>query len=410
MIALWPIYEVIQGFVTGGETSKIITNIASIFIILAIAYLFLLRGFPSRLLVHCSIMFAALVALIFYRLTVNGYGLRNVVFDLSPLVRGLGLFVAVFMFMELGLRKHGETFARRFHVLNWTFIAATILFSAVTGVGLATYEKFEAGSKFFFPANNELTFVFALSTLVLVIMAKTIMVRVAVLVSSVIVLLLIGTKSGFGVLALGIVLIAYFELSGRVGILGRYCLLAMVCFAMLFALTNVKWLTDAFVDGLLAGSAGAEKLAEKIEYLGVYSALLSERDVLAHKAISAFMEGGTLDKLLGLGFSNYVAQFTYYESIRFSEIDGLDILGGWGILGILAYIGWGLAIIRYGNIKVHRGVSQYNFAGVVAFLAIVAGNAAGHVFFFSYPMLVLALAVRVTIPNRMQFEGKECQV
>ncbi|WP_169518376.1 O-antigen ligase family protein [Solimonas variicoloris] len=397
LLYAWPFFELLQGYLYADE-SKSITNLAAISVQVGALLCVAVHGVKHRSFTPIAILSGYVIVVEVIRIIFYGHGAKEMLFDLSPLVRGLFLFFSIDIFLE---KFKLESSVKKYIFYSWLMVCLLIAFSAVSGVGLKTYEKFDSGYKFYFAANNEITLVVALLAVYLIINSGIL--RAAfVLVVSAVTFLVIGTKGGFLYIVVGICAF-YFSRAMLERNVGKTAFLFSSSAALVvLILANVDFFLQASIGFLSTYSSGASKLLEKIEYVGAYSALVGERDGLVLSALAAFWNGSITQQIFGLSFFEYAKSFYIWNEPRFAEVDGVDVLCGWGWLGFFLYVLFFLLLYKRemaagsrkpGDTAISIDVkpAARNMALITAFL--VAGNTGGHAVLFSYPMVAFALVL-----------------
>lgn len=392
LLLLWPWIESIQGYIYADEGTKIITNFAAVAIILIALIEMLLRGIPRKKLLLLLVLVASLFLWLALRIVFQDAGAIEIAFELSPIVRGAFLFAVLLIYFDSIKPMLREKIVYWYAMYTWGIIGVMIALSAITGIGLKTYSAFESGYKFYFTANNELTFVYSLSFLTVFFLSGRLMKCVSMVIA-VAIMLLIGTKGGFVVIALTFYIILFRMLCSIENAWIKAISILFALFPLLLLVTFSDEAADFFVKNVLVYGEGASKLAAKISYLGIWGALLSERDVLAQTGINAVFAGGDISVFIGRGFFEYANSFYTWNALRFAEIDIVDIFGGWGGGGVLLYLWFIVWVFRLGwnTNKLKTSLANVIVAGWTC-LAIL-GNLAGHVILFSYPMLFLSVVL-----------------
>lgn len=318
----------------------------------------------------------------------DGYNVSSVVADTSTFIRGPMLLIWVWALSERFARH--QTLVKLLNFV-WFLTTLSIIFSMITGIGLHTYEAFNLGWKFFFVENNELTFCYTLLTGYLALQSRPWSIILYVLVC-VVVLLTIGTKAGL----MGIAILLFVLSMRVVRLLNRTLGVSYLIFITLLGLF-VLFLADptillTAILPIFSASAGFEKLVAKIEYAGLWEAVLSGRGRFVEFAFRKFLEGGMADIFVGIGFSDFKTQFGgYFSHDSYTEVDSVDVLVSYGVLGLLLYMALIGAMIQRWIYHFKRRTKLSEIYLFVLLIFTLVGNVSGHVVFSPWAMSTVAI-------------------
>jgi hypothetical protein len=323
----------------------------------------------------------------------DGYEPSDVIGDLSTLIRGPIILLWVWMIAK---QIRSPSLLNRLLKFCWAATSTMILFSAATGIGLNTYEYFKSGWKFFFVSNNELTFIYTFLTSFLVLQSgfrqSAIYLPICI-----IVLLVIGTKSGFVGLAI-LCFVLSLRITRRINrLLGfTYAMLINIAFFSILAFIDLEAILKSVLP-LFSFSSGYEKVTERISYEGFWEGILSGRGRFVTFAVHEFLHRNDLiDYSLGMGFSDLKKSFgSDFGKESFIEVDAIDVLLSYGLLGVATYLSFIFYLVNRWLKELKAGSAQsevYLFLGLSIF---VVGNLSGHVIFNAWPMSTIGIVLGI---------------
>lgn len=330
-------------------------------------------------------------------------------FDIVKLVDDFRLFARSVLIATLvyGFYQSSNSIGikdfQRSIVLYWFCITFFILlhywygFGGVTrgtGIGL----KPVIGS--FFQGGNEIAFILVICWFYLFTMMKSSLIRVVVTAFTVGVAFLLSSKAA---------VVALFALLGGYLLwhLGRGSLVRRVLFRILVVIMCILALvfnTDiayAILTVTMDFSLGEETLFSKLRKFDLLTLFLAGRDLKAAAMIDAMNDGGVIVWLFGLGSSFEI------DGRYMVEIDILDVLKSFGLLGMLAYyipIIWVLMKVWASDFLRLQVFRFYVFILGAGLATIMFSMSTGHILTSPAPMLILAMVFGVAGSRRCREE------
>lgn len=389
---LYPLVELAQGYIFGGDISKSITNSFAVLSILALAPYTILP--LTKKLTPIDITIAILIALSFSMVLVKGLDQGAISYDLNALIRSLALAVIIFTFCK-NINNDAKIYLiQRISRYTWGLITLCVFISYTTGIGLHTYIDFESGNKFYFPSINELTFVYISSWIMLSITSKSTWAGYATLAATIATFLILGNKSFIPLIIFYIAAKNFLSLSSGTKL---FVLPAITIIALILHATGIlnflgSKAVDAVVYILSNQSQGAEKFLAKLSYLDITSALISERDMLLEIAFKVYTEKATIfTNLFGMNLTGYG---TAYGQIRngtfsFSENDAVDLFMSYGLAGVTLLIALCIKVNKAQPIELPN--KKLNIKGIYITLFVFNGILTGHIFLFTFTCLTVSI-------------------
>jgi hypothetical protein len=398
-----PAFEILQGFIYGGDVSKSFSNVFSLISVLLIVVMFmssaLLRlkraGHVYSHLPFLDVACYLWTTLTFAIIVMNGLYYGKISYDIFAILRSLILGYAVY---SLSLKiddKKKATVLRNCALYLWILISGVVFVSRIFSIGLYTYPEFEIGNKFFFPSVNELTYVYFSSWLIVSLLVDNTAIRYLLLSVTILVFLIIGCKS-FVAFFIVVLLFLFWQTLSFIGKFFLTSIFLSICFACIVTdIFNIFLLNVVMpLASILASfSSGGEKLLLKLSYLSVFSALVSERDVLVSIAHDLFIhEYDFFDFLFGKSLSGYGPLYAIKKgvaSFSFSEVDLVDLFMSYGLNGCFLFL---VIIFKMCHKKASSEKSAfYKTRALNIIIFVLAGTFTGHVFFFSFTCFTFAL-------------------
>lgn len=400
-LALYPIAELMDGYL---QHEREITLFADCYrlMLIFLGLLVIVRLRCASVLQSVVLWFSLLAGIWLLRILMHPRP-ESLVFDLSILVRSLYMALIIF-FMALAMvrRNKQQYYIQQFYVVVlavWMIITVSITVDYFFEIGQSTYSWYQVGRKFYFPANNELTFTYLVSWWVLFCRAESSLAKLMLSMASLLILLVIGTKSGI----IMMLLLLYLRLG--VAVYENFRLGGLYVMISLGFLTLAAWQIEAiltlFFDLMTMYSASSFHIYQKARLDGLFTALVGYRDLLMGTGVGIIVDYNFWEMLFGPGFYVYGNTFfaglpTLSTSYRFAEIDGIDLLGGAGLLGLALYYGpllvvLGLLISRYDALA-RFGYRNHVLASMGLLLSgLVVSNMTGHVMMQGFPMILIGL-------------------
>lgn len=417
LFLLSPIIELVDGFLTMrlhvSYFGQLINVMFLILPILLILYLPLDRG----IIFIC--FFSFILFHMFLRLAHFGVKIEEIMFDFQYTARSvLVMFSILLLVYTLQMNKASVLF-NKFFLIQWIVITTSILLHVTVGIGYQRYVKDSAGMLIkgylsYFQSGNQLAFfyttswwVFASSILgVLKSRFLKMFLRILLTFLTLAVLFAMGTKTGVAlVLAMcGLFILKKIYDTSKI-FFGIACI-GMLTF-LVFLFINPEYFLNLIVQVFTTFSSRAKNIAQKVNVYGAFTALVSQRNFLVLNALKAISKYDIKDILVGPDFYSYekaVGSYIDSHEIRMAEVDPLDLLGGFGVIGVLTiYIpilwifaqllkNWRFAIAN----SEHLGNNNLpvSVLGVIT-LAILNSSMSGHVTVAPAPMMCLGLTLAV---------------
>ncbi|MED5610869.1 hypothetical protein VV867_24450 [Pseudomonas sp. JH-2] len=388
-IAVFPIIECIQGFIFQGDTSKAFTNILAALLIIAF---FLLAPSSFSLKNTHSVLLAVLVSIFLLLTSSKGVISGNLQYDFFAILRSIILGFATYSIAYAIPDQKKIKILQNSAIYAWLFVTLSIILSGLSGIGLYTYEEFSAGHKFYFPSINELTFFYIASFIVIYTLSSSTLQKYATTLGTIICFSIIGNKAFIPLLALAFSLLIFFNSSRltRYIYAGLLLLIPLIFIAADLQYDIISTITDGIVLILSKYSSGAEKFSTKLSYLNLFSALISERDMLVGIAIDLYQKCyDSIDTIIGLNLSEYgkvygLKRGTYFS---FSENDVVDIFMSYGLLGLVIFTLIATKLYRKESVT----LSTASLKKTLIILFVASGALTGHIYLFGLTCFVFSL-------------------
>jgi hypothetical protein len=154
----------------------------------------------------------------------------------------------------------------------------------------------------------------------------------------------------------------------------------------------VSSVTDFIIMLLSKYSFGAEKLAVKLSYLNVFSALISERDTLVIIAWDIVCQVYSfVDVVVGVNLSEYGVLYGARRGTEFSfsENDVVDLFMSYGLVGLLLF---SLMMLKIFGERPSPAIDKsYELKKTVVLMFVANGLLTGHIFLFGFTCFTFAL-------------------
>lgn len=389
-VLAYPLVECLQGFIFKGDTSKALTNMISAIIIVLFVPLIKKNRTVNLLDLSCISLLVIFFALTIGKSVITG----SFTYDFYAILRSLVLGVVTYLLAKDIQESQKEKLLIMMALYTWGLITTFIAIAKLGGVGLYTYEEFSAGNKFYFPSVNEITFVYLISFVVIFSMARSLRAKVLFLVATLATFVIVGNKSFVPLLALFFVIRMYLKSKKAT----RLFFISLLFFMFLLFSTLelqqviVSSVTDFIVLLLSKYSFGAEKLAVKLSYLNVFSALISERDTLVIIAWDIVCQVYSfVDVVVGVNLSEYGILYGARRGTEFSfsENDVVDLFMSYGLVGLLLFAMMMLNI--FGGRPSPAIDKSYELKKTVVLMFVANGLLTGHIFLFGFTCFTFAL-------------------
>jgi hypothetical protein len=339
LILLSPLIELINGFMLSKfNFSALSLIVRSLFLFLPI---FLIMYLPVEKGSMFICFFSFILLHMFLRLFRIDIGMGAVMFDLQYTARSVLLLVSMILFVyALPTNKATALFSKYF-LIQWVVITMAIILHITLGFGGVTYQsadKLRQGFTSYFQSGNQIVFLYVASWWVIALtMLRSLSTRGIFTIITLAVMLAMGTRSG-------IVLI--FIMSGAflfIKIHDKSRKLFTAAFSITLAASFLIFINFNSVMVFLAGlfvkySSEAVNLSKNVDTYGALTALVSKRDLLVANALHAISNYDLRDILIGANFYSYkkaVGSYVDTREIRMAEVDPVDLMGGFGIIGLL---------------------------------------------------------------------------
>lgn len=392
-ISLLPLVVCVQGYMFGPGGVNYLTNIYALLTLLFFSVFLVSYKVPVYFYYAISLFLA--LSLI--------TALRGVYLDMVPvrdyflIIRSWVLFVVVYYFIGHYVKFDKKIkYTRRLFFVFWMFVSVSVILSKYFHVGLYTYPIYSSGFKFWFPATNELSFLFFTSFIVLYYLNDSVTLKMILFAVTVYVFMVIGTKIFIVFFAVLIFLNLLFYFKNKYSVAIASCFLLASLFLIGVILINFEVIAILLSEVLVKYSEGAGKIDVKIQSIGVVSTILGERDFLMKMAASYISEYFSMsDILFGKTVTMFLAEFSAYRGVDdfgMVENDVVDLLASYGIFFVIAYI---VFIYKVSNShKLFARGKLYNGDKITitqGWMMLIAGVLSGHVLFFTLPMLISAV-------------------
>ncbi len=339
MILSISIIELIDGIMTMKfGFSYLSTLVRLLFLILP---LFLIMYIPIRE----GGIFVCIVSLIlvhmFFRLLYSDITVEAIIFDFQYTSRSLLLLISIFLFGYILKKEKINFLFKKYFLIQWVVITTAVFLHISIGLGGTSYyaeEGMRLGYTSYFLSGNQIIFLYVVSWWFLVaIRYDKIRDRIILTSISLLIILAIGSRSGVLLIFIMSSLFLYKKIYNKS--LTLFILTSLIslclCFFILIYFTQVMgFLASLFIKF----SSEAAPLVQNVNTYGALTALVSKRDILISNALQAIGHYDLREILFGSNFFNYkkiLGGYTNTGEFRMVEVDPIDLLGGFGIIGVL---------------------------------------------------------------------------
>lgn len=399
MILVYPFTELLSGYIFGYNTNKIITNsYVALICWLIFIHLCSSKKQINKIVILFSVLVTSTIFISIVGAFIDGYTIK---YDFTLYTRSIlfGLLLYVFLINNSDVTIY--QLVNKFSVIWWCLITLFIFLSYYLDIGLYTYDKFQIGNKFYFTSNNELSILYSTISIFLA-LKNTKILRYVIIAFSIYTFLLIGTKSFIVSLILIFYIHLLFYIYNKIGIHGIIIYIATTLSIFIVAINKINIITMFVIHGFSKYSSGGAKLLHKLTYLGEFTALLGERNILIRSAIESIKQLDTFNIFFGISYSRFGIEFgqiTGYK-FKFSENDLVDVGISYGLIG-LSFL---LVILFDLFIKIWKtnGKDTRQYIGLLCALNVLAlGIVSGHGIFFSLPVLLFVCMYALGKPYHM---------
>jgi len=342
MILSASLLELADGFLTMKFGFTYISTATRLLYLLLPLFLIIYVPVDKGIAFLCFI--SVLFVLMFLRLLRPETRFDAVIFDFQYLARSLLLLVSIFLFGYVLNYDRLNVLFRRYFFIQWMVITVALLMHIFLGIGGMTYSSGElrVGYTSYFSSNNQTVFIYITSWWVIAsLLTRRLLVRIILTAATLAIMLAMGTRSGVVLVFMMTGLYVYKKIWDSSRLLFATALLMTVGLGV-FVFMNFNYVLGLIADVFIKFSSETSKLASNVSAYGALTALVSRRDILFYNAVQAISNYDLRELLIGPNFFNYkriVGSYTDTKEIRMAEIDPLDLLGGWGIMGVLlAYL------------------------------------------------------------------------
>ena len=331
--------------------------------------------------------------------------------DLQYTTRSILMIVGIVMFLCcIEVERVNELF-RKFFPVQWIFITCAVLANIVFDFGEVYKTRIPTvlreGFHSFFQSGNQIAIIYSVSWWVLAMRFKSLMVRSMLTVISVAILLAMGSKAGAAIIVGMVGLATYKKIYDySKGTFAFTCIISLVIGG--YILLNFEETVSVIANLFLNYSGESSQLQKKVRMLGAFSGMVSQRDVFVADALDIISKYDLRQIIFGANFYAYSkAMGTYITKgpINTAEVDPIDLLGGFGILGLLlAYVPLFITAIllfkrqKYADEaakKLHNDNLPATLYGIFIIMLIFS-CLTGHVFLCPLSMACLGLAYGIT--------------
>ena len=384
------LFECIQGFITGDDKSKIVSNLYCVFFIF---YFVLYRKkFDFSILPKDLLTSSLVLSLLVMSLFIGLYNDANFKQNITALFRSLVIGWVVYNYAcSFNLNK---IVSKNIIVVIWSVISICIFISWIFNFGINTYVEFKLGHKFYFQSVNELTFVY-LAMWVWIFYLGDFILKIVCSLCTFMCFAVIGSKAFLPIVIIMFGCFIFEKIYYKYGwfkTLSACVFVSGIVIYMVFVKNGGRVVISAISYVLTNYSTGGDKLVHKLSYLSPVSALMSERDRLWGYSIDLLLKHySIIDFLFGKTFSAYGVLYGKYkgEEFSFAENDIIDIFMSYGVLGAIS-LGLIIKNILFDtpakfwakNIRLH-----------IIVLFVISGFMTGHVMMFSFPVVVFSYLI-----------------
>jgi hypothetical protein len=319
--------------------------------------------------------------------------------DINYMLRSLLLFYVVYYYCDNNLYKKHIFFNKfkKVQVIIFYSISILIIIHRFFNIG-GTYRfasDMVRGTYFsFFGSGNTIIAIYLLSLIfVLFNSNKIVFLFNSILV--VFVILLTGSKLGLIMSVCTILFILSYFIKQKNRTLGNFIYVLGITLFILIV-TNLEKSIQFFLRILLNYSSEGSKIENS--NLEIMDFLFSRRNIQIENSISIFLEDSVFIKLFGNGitmFKDKLGSLSNYEELTMVESDFFDILGSFGIIGLILYFS---PILKSLFILMKSYISSNNNSEILIIILclsifLAVGVLSGHVFLNPLSSVYLALLI-----------------
>jgi hypothetical protein len=277
----------------------------------------------------------------FFRLLYSDITVEAIIFDFQYTSRSLLLLISIFLFGYILKKEKINFLFKKYFLIQWVVITTAVFLHISIGLGGTSYyaeEGMRLGYTSYFLSGNQIIFLYVVSWWFLVaIRYDKIRDRIILTSISLLIILAIGSRSGVLLIFIMSSLFLYKKIYNKS--LTLFILTSLIslclCFFILIYFTQVMgFLASLFIKF----SSEAAPLVQNVNTYGALTALVSKRDILISNALQAIGHYDLREILFGSNFFNYkkiLGGYTNTGEFRMVEVDPIDLLGGFGIIGVL---------------------------------------------------------------------------
>lgn len=372
-----PLIDVVNGLIQkDGGTSLLATGYKSLVILLLGIAIFSRKIPKSAFKTTIAIWFFLLL-----QLTISGNNLDSRInpIDLTVIARGPLLFSFIWLFLHFFSKSHIPRIADIYFITTWWTVTISILFMKILGFSSSTYTGSESfGAKGSYIAANEITIVYMLSWWYITVKKNNNRsINTIYTVSTLAMLIVIGTKSGFVIF----LIVALWHAM----IIKNISPLRVFLLFLLAATIGIILAEEIFIT-IGPFLVGWDRLSFFSEKYSPSTALTGGRFLLLPEILSIFLNFDPIQILFGLGFKAFWND-TDDSSI---ESDILDLYGGGGLISIIIFYGF---LVRAMNLTLKKPRLAH-WGGII--MAIVLYSIfVGHIAFAATPIISVATILSV---------------
>ena len=318
--------------------------------------------------------------------------------DINYLLRSLLLFYAVYYYCDNNINKKDVFFNKFKNTQITIFYLISILIVIHRFFNFGGTYRFASdivrGSYFsFFGSGNTIIAIYLLSLIYVLFNSN----KVIFFFNSILaffVLLLTGSKLGLILSVCVILFVLNYFIKQKYRTLGNFIYLSGITL-FIFLATNLEKSIQFFINILINYSSEGSKIESS--NLEIIDLLFSRRNIQIENSIVIFLEDSVFIKLFGNGikkFSEKLGNLSSYEELTMVESDFFDILGSFGIIGLILYFSpilKSLFILMKSYISTNDSEILTIILNLSIFLAI--GLLTGHVFLNPLSSVYLGLLI-----------------
>ena len=318
--------------------------------------------------------------------------------DINYLLRSLLLFYAVYFYCENYIHKK-DFFFNKFKK------AQTIIFYLISTL-IAIHRFFDIGGTYrfasdvvrgsyfsFFGSGNTIIAIYLLSLIYVLFNSN----KITFLFNSILavfVVLLTGSKLGVILTVCLIFFVLNYFIKQKHRTLGNFIYVSGITL-FIFILTNIEKSIQFFINILINYSSEGLKIENS--NLEIMDLLFSRRNIQIENSIDIFLEDSLFIKLFGNGINKFkekLGNLSSYEDLTMVESDFFDILGSFGIIGLILYF---FPILKSLFILMKSYISN-NDSEVLTFILnlsifLIVGVLTGHIFLNPLSSIYLGLLI-----------------